>query len=156
MIARQLSRFSFRLLLGCLLTAFAAGLLTFTTPQPAQALCARQAMEGDWRNVDANTRSVTRVVVWHECGDTGGPSYWAMHPSGKCHPTDCDWGSRRAQTMSGGWQRSTFTYSWATTNVWIKTYTYYNRLYLRVYTSTDFTDADGRTDYTTDEWMLKA
>ena len=26
---------------------------------------------------------------------------------------------------------------------------------LRVYVRTDFTDADGRTDYTTDEWFVR-
>jgi hypothetical protein len=39
--------------------------------------------------------------------------------------------------------------------VWVKTYVYSGITYLRVYVWTDFTAADGRTDYAIDEWMLK-
>lgn len=37
----------------------------------------------------------------------------------------------------------------------MKTYPRYGRTYLRVYVFTDFTPADGRKDYSSDEWMLK-
>ena len=139
--------------------------LSVSNAPAAQALCSKPALAGDWRNIDANTRSMTRVVVGFECGDvvlcdengncTGGDSYYTVHPYGKCHPTDCDWGARRAQDMGNGWQRAIYSHSWATKYVWVKTYQYYGRTYLRVWVRTDFTDADGRTDYTTDEWMLK-
>lgn len=155
MLKTLLSRLSLHTLIVSLVTVFAGALLTFTTVTPASALCIAQPMEGSWQNINANTRSMTRVVVRHECGDTGGPSYWAMRPYGKCHPTDCDWGYKRAYPMSGGWQRATYTHSWSTKYVWVKTYTFSGKLYLRVYTWTDFTTADGRTDYSTDEWMLK-
>jgi hypothetical protein len=132
---------------------------------PAQALCVRPALTGDWHNIDPATRSTTRVVVGFACGDTvhcdtngncsGGESYFTMRPFGKCHPTDCDWGTRRSQTMTDGWQRAIYPNSWATKYVWVKTYQYYGLTYLRVWVNTDFTPADGRTDYITDEWMLK-
>ena len=139
--------------------------VTAATTTSASALCAAQPMVGDWRNTNTATRSVTRVVVGFHCGDqilcdengncTGGQSYFTLRPFGSCSPTDCDWGTRRAYAMSDSWQRATYSYSWATKAVWVKTYTYSGRLYLRVWVHTDFTAADGRTDYTTDEWFLK-
>jgi hypothetical protein len=152
------------LLLVALLVAV-SGLLVVGTATPAQAVCVTQPLQGDWRNIDPNTRSMTRVVVGFHCGDqvlcdtdgncSGGQSYFTLRPFGKCTPTDCDWGVRRAESMGDGWQRAVYSHAWATKYVWVKTYQYYGRTYLRVYVSTDFTSADGRTDYTTDEWMLK-
>jgi hypothetical protein len=74
---------------------------------------------------------------------------------GKCHPTDCYWGARTATYQSGGWIRAIYNFGFKTSYVWLKTYQYYGLTYLRVYVFNDFTAADGRTDYTTDEWMLK-
>ena len=152
-------------LIICVVMALCAGVLAFVGAIPANASCAAQPMAGDWRNTNSGTRSITRVIVGFNCGDvrlcdtngscTGGESYFTVRPFGKCHPTDCDWGTKRTQPMSDGWQRATYPRSWATTYVWVKSYTYYGRLYLRVYTRTDFTAADGRTDYSSDEWMLK-
>jgi hypothetical protein len=159
------SRGALRALLAALLLAVSSSLLMVGTTTPAHALCATQPMQGDWRNIDPNTRSMTRVVVGFQCGDqilcdtegncSGGDSYFTLRPYGKCTPTDCDWGVMRAQSMGDGWQRAIYSYSWATKYVWVKTYAYYGRTYLRVYVRTDFTTADGRTDYTTDDWMLQ-
>ena len=164
------TRFSSHRRVGALLAVLIVGLtamagVAVATAAPASALCATPPMTGNWRNIDPNTRSVTRIVVGFNCGDqilcdtnghcTGGESYYTTHPFGKCHPTDCDWGVRRAYAMADGWERSSYTYSWATTYVWIKTYSYSGLTYLRVYTWTDFTAADGRTDYSTDEWFRK-
>jgi hypothetical protein len=153
-------------LLAALFVAVAAtvgvGLVTAT---PAQASCSSSPMTGDWHNIDGSTRSITRTVVGFNCGDvvlcdtngncSGGQSYFTVRPYGKCSPTDCDWGVRRTSPMADGWQRATFTSSYATRYFWVKTYAYYGRTYLRVYVNTDFTAADGRTDYVSDEWMLK-
>lgn len=154
-----------RLLLSLMLVMAGAFATTAVTATPAQALCAAQPMVGNWTNIDSATRSLTRVNVGFNCGDvrlcdengncSGGESYFTLRPFGKCSPTDCDWGTRRASTMADGWQRAVWTHSWATKSVWVKTYTYYGRQYLRVWSYTDFTAADGRTDYSTDEWMLK-
>jgi hypothetical protein len=151
--------------LAAMVVIASVGLLLVPTATPAHASCVTQAMQGDWRNIDPNTRSMTRVVVGFHCGDqvlcdtdgtcTGGESYFTLRPYGKCHPTDCDWGTRRAQTMHDGWQRAIYSHTWATKYVWVKTYQFHSRTYLRVWVQTDFTAADGRTDYTTDEWMLK-
>jgi hypothetical protein len=120
---------------------------------------------GDWRNIDPNTRSITRTHITFDCQDvilcdldgncTGGDSAYYMQVFGKCHPTDCAWGRRRAYDMGGGWIRSLYHFGWKTSHVWTKTYSYYGLTYLRVWVHNDFSAADGRTDYTTDEWFLR-
>ena len=130
----------------------------------AHAASCYAPMTGDWRNI-TTTNSMTRVVVDFTCNDvilcdinghcTGGDSYYAMRPFGKCSPTDCNWGRLRAYDMGDGWIRSIYNFGFKTSHVWLKTYDYYGLTYLRVWVFNDFTAADGRTDYTTDEWMLR-
>jgi len=127
--------------------------------------CASQPLVGDWHNIDAGTRSMRRAVVDFDCGDvilcdtsghcTGGVSRFFMHMYGACSPTSCDWGRLEAFPQYDGWIRSIYNFGFASTHVWLKTYQYYGLTYLRVWTYTDFTPQDGRTDYTTDEWMLR-
>lgn len=150
-----------RFLIATMIALVGAVSAAAMTAAPAQALCAAQPMEGNWRNINSGTKAITRVNVGFTCGDvrscdtdgncTGGQSFFTVRTFGKCSPTDCDWGARRAATMSDGWQRATYSHSWATKYVWIKTYVFGSTTYLRVYTWTDFTD--GRSDYSTDEWM---
>jgi hypothetical protein len=131
----------------------------------ARAASCYAPLTGDWRNINSATTAMTRVVVDFTCGDvvlcdtsghcTGGDSYYAMHPFGRCHPTDCDWGRLRATDMGGGWIESTYNFGFKTSSVWLKTYDYYGLTYLRVWVYNDFASWDGRTDYTTDEWMLR-
>jgi len=157
--------FTVHVLVLAIASAFIGLLFSSTHAVTADALCSTPTMMGDWRNINSNTRSLTRVIVNFNCGDqilcdengncTGGESYFTVRPFGACSPTACDWGTKRTQSMHDGWQRAIYTHSWATKYVWIKTYTYPSGLYLRVYTHTDFTAADGRTDYQTDEWMRK-
>ena len=42
---------------------------------------------GDWTNVDSNTGGITTLSI----GISGGSAN--VHAWGKCHPTDCDWGT---------------------------------------------------------------
>jgi hypothetical protein len=133
--------------------------------QSASALCVANPLMGSWHNINANTNSITKAQVDFGCGDvilcpvggpcTGGQSTWTVSLWGKCHPTDCAWGPRPATLRSDGWLRTSYNHGFATRDVWLKTYQYYGLTYLRVYIYTDFTAADGRADYTTDEWMLK-
>jgi hypothetical protein len=134
-------------------------------PVAHAALCSVAPLSGDWRNIDASTRSMTRALVSFTCGDhvlcdtqgncTGGESYYSTQMFGKCHPTDCDWGRVRAAFMSDGWIRAMYYFGFKTSHVWLKTYSYYGLTYLRVWVFNDFTASDGRTDYTTDEWFLR-
>jgi hypothetical protein len=45
---------------------------------------------GTWTNDDPNTSGVTSIEITQ--ADEG----LDIHPFGKCHPTDCDWGTRQA------------------------------------------------------------
>ncbi len=133
-------------------------------PVAKASLCSAP-MAGDWRNIDANTRAMTRALVDFTCNDVvlcpvGQPctipeSFYSMRMFGKCHPTDCNWGRLRAYDMGDGWIRSIYSFGFKTSHVWLKTYNFYGLTYLRVWVHNDFTPADGRADYTTDEWMLR-
>ncbi len=154
-----------RLLIAAVIAMAGAIGATTVSASTAAALCLTPAMQGNWRNISPANASLTKVNVVFVCDDvrlcdqngncTGGQSYFTLRPYGRCTPTDCDWGTRRATAMTDGWQRATYTHSWSTKYVWVKTYVYSGVTYLRVYTWTDFTAADGRTDYSTDEWMLR-
>jgi hypothetical protein len=155
--------------LGLLAVALAGALslIGAAGSTPAHALCITPPVtdqHGSWRNLDASTRSVTRVRVNNVCSDLrlcdqNGVCTWNggyfVRVFGKCHPYDCDWGEVKATPMSDGWILATYTRSWATKYVWLKTYGSGPLVRLRVYVRTDFTDADGRTDYTTDEWFVR-
>jgi hypothetical protein len=149
-----------------LVISLLAGFVALTAAaQPASALCAANPLTGSWHNINPDTRSMTRAQIDFNCGDvilcpvggpcTGGQSTWTVSLWGKCHPTDCVWGPRPATLRSDGWLRTSYDHGFATVDVWLKTYQYWGLTYLRVWTYTDFTAADGRADYTTDEWMLK-
>jgi hypothetical protein len=153
-------------LLALLGLAFGFTAVTVVSAQrPAQALCVASAFQGSWKNIDPTTRAMVRVDVSFTCNDvvlcdqngncTGGGSGHTMKAWGACSPSPCYWGSRTATSMTDGWLRAVYNFGFKTSTVWLKTYVYYGRTYLRVYVNNDFTVADGRTDYVTDEWMLK-
>ncbi len=131
----------------------------------ARASSCSAPLAGDWRNINANTNAMTRALVSFACNDvvlcdldgncSGGDSYYSMQMFGKCHPTDCEWGRVRAQFMADGWIRGTYAFGFKTSHVWLKTYQYWGRTYLRVWVNNDFSATDGRADYVTDEWFLR-
>jgi len=45
---------------------------------------------GDWSNVDPNTGGITKLSIAISGASAN------VHAWGKCHPTDCDWGSVNA------------------------------------------------------------
>lgn len=127
----------------------------------AYALCVTPAEEGDWKNYDPDTRSITKVHIRFQCQDVivngkpyppGYPFY--LHLYGKCHPTDCGWGKAGATEDSSGWLRTTIHHGFATRYVWAKAYTGYPQEWLRVYIWTDFRDP-GREDYASDDWFIR-
>ena len=52
------------------------------------------ALLGTWRNANAATRSITRILI----GRVG--NNLAVHTYGKCSPTDCDWGTVTGYTYA--------------------------------------------------------
>ncbi|MFT3877365.1 MAG: hypothetical protein QM708_13230 [Propioniciclava sp.] len=166
MTGKSTLRAPLRMLIAFMLAVVGAAGATVVNAVPAHALCITSPLAGTWSNVDPNTRSVTKAVVSQSCDDVvlcpvgepctgGGGSQLYIRPFGKCHPSDCDWGTSRLTRQSDGWYMTRYVHSWATKTVWVKTYQYWGRTYLRFYVYTDFTAADGRTDYVSDEWMLK-
>jgi hypothetical protein len=153
------------LALAFLLTMATTTTAVVTTAQPAQALCAASNLEGVWHNIDSNTRAMARVDVTFTCNDvrfcdpngncTGPDIFHSMRPWGSCQPTNCDWGTRRATDMSDDWIRAIYNFGFKTSYVWLKTYQFSGITYLRVWVHNEFAPSDPRTDYTTDEWMLR-
>lgn len=143
---------------------FAAGLIAiammFILGSPVQALCLSPQEEGQWKNYDSNTRSITKTDIRFVCQDQilngkpyppGSPYY--VHIWGSCSPNDCDWGEVGASRDSEGWIRATYNQGFATRYVWIRSYDKWPG-YLRVYIWTDFSDPN-RKDYAMDEWFIK-
>lgn len=134
------------------------------TAGPAAALCAPSPIEGDWHNIDPSTSAMVRVVV-ETCqpittcsGNICSTQHDAgtyLTPYGACHPTACNWGRRLTTPKPDAWIQSTYAFGFKTSSVWAKTYSYYGRTYLRLWVHNDFLPADGRADYTTDEWFLR-
>ena len=131
---------------------------------PAAALSASNPMEGTWRNTNTATNSMTRLDV-ETCaaittcsGGVCSITYDAgtfVSAWGKCSPSDCAWGRKQAENRPDGWVRATYNFGFKTSYVSVKTYEYYGRTYLRVWVNNDFSTADGRTDYISDEWFLR-
>lgn len=70
----------------------AAFLLLFLTATGALASIGQ--FDGSWVNTDTNTGGVTRLDI----ADAG--SMANVHAWGRCHPTDCDWGTVQAQPFA--------------------------------------------------------
>lgn len=153
-----------RCVMATLLVLGSCAVLTLGTSTPASALCASSNLTGDWHNIDAGSRSMTRIIV-ETCQPVvtcNGDICQIAHdsgtfttPFGSCHPTDCNWGRRQASHEADGWIRTVYPFGFKTSHVWAKTYQYYGLTYLRLWVYNDFTPADGRADYTTDQWFLK-
>jgi hypothetical protein len=147
-------------------TMLLGGLVVATTAAatPASALCSPSAITGDWRNINTSTPAMSRVIV-ETCqpvttcsGGVCSTRHDAgvfMTPFGRCHPTDCNWGRRQADFPDGSWIRTIHNFGFKTAHVWARTESHHGRTYLRLWVFNDFTPADGRADYVTDEWFLQ-
>ncbi len=74
---------------------------------------------------------------------------------GQCQPRDCDWGTVVAANYDDHWIRAIYNPGFKTSDVWLKTYLYEGRTYLRVYVDTRFAAGDGRADRVTDDWFIR-
>jgi len=102
---------------------------------------------GNWTNVDPNTGGITRLNI-----DVFGSSA-SVHAWGKCHPTDCDWGSVNAFAFGPDVSSdlssqalalmAVYSTGFSTTTLFIKPQG--NRLSAQSYTR--FTDNSGRSNY---------
>lgn len=101
------------------------------------------ALAGEWRNVDAGTRGLTRLVV--------GDNPATVHAWGSCHPSDCDWGSVPAsafrQSVDGGSAAALQAHFKTGFNETTLIITLAGDGLLRVEMLTHFTDNSGRADY---------
>jgi hypothetical protein len=125
----------------------------------ASASCIQPQEEGNWRNADAATNSITRIQLRFVCQDQilNGQPYppgppWYVHVFGKCSPTDCDWGEVGAQRV-GDFVYATYDQGFARRYVWAKM-SAYRPGQLWVYIWTDFTDP-ARPDYASNNWFVR-
>ena len=106
------------------------------------------AYVGYWRNADPATRSITNLHVYYAS------PYHAdrVDAWGKCHPTDCYWGTATIIPDGTPTARATYRFSFATKSV----YMWRDGSLLRTYTYTHFTDHSGRADYSTNDIFRRA
>ncbi len=125
------------------------------------AQCIPPQEEGNWSNIDPNTRSFTHLNVHYICQDQVlngepccpiGPPYY-VHLFGSCSPTDCDWGQSGGNRIGNGYLYFFYDQGFAKRHVFVRmSQRYPGKLYLQV--QTDFTDPN-RADYVSDEWFNK-
>ncbi|OUL19968.1 hypothetical protein [Nostoc sp. 106C] len=89
----------------------AASTVALATALVSPALAAPADFVGTWVNKDANTRGVTRLVI-----TSAGTNKLNIQVFGKCHPTDCDWGTAPVVTYGLNVQDTNHTYGTANYN----------------------------------------
>ena len=94
--------------------------------------------EGLWLNRDENTGGITKIEI-----KKIDYNHLSIHPWGKCHPTDCDWGARTFEV-----ENNPFTITWTSSFCTREmTFTLQENDILHVHSFTHFTDNSGRPDY---------
>jgi hypothetical protein len=115
-----------------------------------------QDFVGTWVNTNQNTGGITRLVV------TPSGSALRIQVFGKCHPTDCDWGTTTLLTYGRTVQDSdhigaTATYNKGFSNTFL---TFLlggsGRTQINLQSFTQFTDNSGRQNYFAQEIFRKA
>lgn len=124
------------------------GPVTFTATV-TEPIIGLNVLQGSWVNEDQELGNITRVYIAVE-GNAAWVEQW-----GRCVPTDCPFGSAAANTSLWAGEQVIGA-------VWVQSYatrtesiTYLSASRLRVVMFTDFTVADGRTDYTITEFFTK-
>ncbi|MEM8530897.1 MAG: hypothetical protein AAGF95_08640 [Chloroflexota bacterium] len=161
-------RKSFASVFAIIILALVSSLIGNTSPTHAQSFNPR-AEAGRWENVDPNTYSITRVNIDAECPYVPAssadevestycpyPRAYYVQIFAKCSTfRECDWGRISAIYDSNGWLRATYDQGFALKRVWMRVYEDNGQERLRVYIWTDYTDEDGREDFSTDEWFQR-
>jgi hypothetical protein len=137
--------------------------LMLVRAQQASAICSEPPEAGTWRNVDPNTTGITSITLQFSCQDNilrpigGSPSVdhsWYVQVSGRCYPTDCDWGQVGADRISSGQILAYYDQGFARRYVYAKM-SQYRPGELWVYWHTDFVDSN-RPGYSVQEWFSRA
>ncbi len=101
---------------------------------------------GYWRNADAHTSDITAMHVYFSMSyNADRVDVW-----GKCHPTDCYWGTATIVPDGSPTVLATYHQSFATKSV----YMWRDGSLLRVYAYVHFTDNSGRKDYSTKDIFI--
>ena len=100
---------------------------------------------GEWVNADPGTDGITRLIITDEVLLVG------LHGYGKCHPTDCDWGTITT-FYTGNPFTATYEFSFKTETLTIELA---DANTLKVHAKNVFHDGTGR-DYEADYTMHKA
>jgi hypothetical protein len=127
------------------------------TPPPAAAGFGITDYLGGWTNADPNSRGITWISVRKD-GERLVVQVW-----GKCHPTDCDWGTAQAAPFGRSVESSadapiksvsvTFSPSFAEQRLNLRLTT---RDTLTSVVDTHFTDRSGRADYENTDQFVRA
>src|SRR5688500_1171805 len=117
---------------------------TATVPEPVSL----NVLSGPWVNEDIES---TTGIVSLNMGPSDGA--FVVQSWGNCSPWDCDWGVTNATTTgwATGQQITAFWDQEYATRT--QTITYLSASRIQVVTVTDFSEADGRTDYTLTEFF---
>ena len=118
----------------------------------APAMATPQDFVGTWVNMNPNTSGITRFVV-----RSTGSNTLNIRVFGKCHPTDCDWGTTQLITYGSSVQDSDHKFATAnyrpgfsstllTFNLNVR-----NRRQITLQSFTQFLDNSGRQNYSSVE-----
>ncbi|MEH2009293.1 hypothetical protein [Nostoc sp.] len=129
----------------------ASGILTTALISPALAVPAD--FIGTWVNKDANTSNITRLVI-----TSGGSNKLKIQVFGKCHPSDCDWGTAPLLTYGINVQDTNHKYATANynkgfANSFLTLGSARQEVLLQGYTQ--FLDNSGRQNYYSREYFQK-
>ena len=119
---------------------------TATVPQPVIGL---SVLNGSWINEDQVLGNITRINI----GVVGNSV--TVEQFGRCIPTDCPFGTVAGNTSQWGSLQvinAVWDHGFATR---LEGITYLSATRLMIVMFTDFTEADGRTDYTITEFFTK-
>ena len=78
----------------------AAARVASATATPGGAVANNQLI-GTWNNTDANTRGITKVLITNNGSK--------IQVFGKCHPKDCDWGTKSLTKVSNNSYKAVYT-----------------------------------------------
>lgn len=130
--------------------AAAASAVPESLPRPAEPVVPLQSpYVGDWKNVDPNTKSLTRLSI------TSNDYELAVHVWAKCQPVECDWGVGQKVPLSPSpddfliiWDHGYALHS--------QSFSLEGNSRLKVVLKTHFTDKSGRHDREIISFFTKA